>query len=89
MFILYPFMRGGGEMSNTFFESGGKCPPLLIIRGGGQMYEGVNVLHSIKWHIKSKVNVNRKSKKNHIYYNYYILFMQKCLYKRATAIYCC
>ena len=20
-------------MSNTFFESGGKCPPLLIIRG--------------------------------------------------------
>ena len=23
-------------MSNTFFESGGKCPPLLIIRGGGR-----------------------------------------------------
>ena len=24
-------------MSNTVFESGGKCPPLLIIGGGGQM----------------------------------------------------
>ena len=47
-------------MSNTFFESGGKCPYLLIIRradvliyhfhrgggGGGQMSEGANVLHS-------------------------------------------
>ena len=45
-------------MSNTFFELGGKCPRLLIIRGedvliyhfhrggGGQMSEGANVLHS-------------------------------------------
>ena len=38
---------GGGQMSNTFFESGGKCPPMLIIRG--QMtsytifYRGANV----------------------------------------------
>ena len=40
-------------MSNTFFESGGKCPPLLIIWGAdvliyhfhrGQMAEGANVL---------------------------------------------
>ena len=30
------FDWGGGQMSNTFFESGGKCPPMLIIRG--QMY---------------------------------------------------
>ena len=32
---------GGGGMSNTFFESEGKCPPLLIIRA--------NVLLSKTW----------------------------------------
>ena len=33
MYILYTLIGGGGgEMSNTFFESGGKCPYLLIIR---------------------------------------------------------
>ena len=59
MYILYTLIAGagGGQMSNTFFESGGKCPHLLIIRGedvliyhfhrgGGQMSEGANVLHS-------------------------------------------
>ena len=30
--MLYT-LRGGGQMSNTFLESGGKYPPLLIIRG--------------------------------------------------------
>ena len=33
MYMLYTLIGGGGQMSNTFFESGGKCPPLLIIRG--------------------------------------------------------
>ena len=41
MYMLYTliffFLGGGGgwggQMSNIFFESGGKCPPLLIIRG--------------------------------------------------------
>ena len=60
MYMLYTLI-GGGQLSNTFFESGGKCPPLLIIRGGGQMSsytifhsggvqmsEGANVLHSHK-----------------------------------------
>ena len=27
------FDWGWGQMSNTFFEPGGKCPPLLSIRG--------------------------------------------------------
>ena len=44
-------------MSNTSFESMGKCPPLSIIRGQmtsctifhrGQMSEGANVLHSCR-----------------------------------------
>ena len=34
MYMLYTLIGGGGgQMSNTFFESWGKCPPLLIIRG--------------------------------------------------------
>ena len=34
MYMLYILIvGGGGQISNTFFESGGKCPPLLIIRG--------------------------------------------------------
>ena len=31
MYMLYTLI-GGGQMSDTFFESGGKCLPLLIIR---------------------------------------------------------
>ena len=31
MYMLYTLI--GGQISNTFFESGVKCPPLLIIRG--------------------------------------------------------
>ena len=33
MFMFYTLIAGWGQMSNTVFESGGKCPPLLIIRG--------------------------------------------------------
>ena len=50
MYILYTLIGGGGggQMSNTFLESGGKCPPLLIwaqmssytIFHRGQMSEG-------------------------------------------------
>ena len=32
-FLAILCLGGGGQMSNTFFESGGKCPPLLFIRG--------------------------------------------------------
>ena len=38
---------GKRQMSNTFFESGGKCPPLLIIRGAdvhiNHFSQGANV----------------------------------------------
>ena len=34
MYMLYTLVGGGGQMSNTFFESGSECPPLSIIRGG-------------------------------------------------------
>ena len=32
-FLVILRLGGGGQISNTFFESGGKCPPLLFIRG--------------------------------------------------------
>ena len=54
MSMLCTLIRG--QMSNTFFQLGGKCPPLSITWGdrcphipffiGGQMSEGANVLHS-------------------------------------------
>ena len=56
MSMLCTLIRG--QMSNTFFQLGGKCPPLSITwgadvliyhfsKGGGeQMSEGANVLHS-------------------------------------------
>ena len=37
MYMLYTLIEGGGQMSNTFFESGGKSPPLLIIRGADDL----------------------------------------------------
>ena len=49
MYILYTLIGGGGQMSNTFFESGGKCPHLLIIRRLGpdvliyHFHRGANV----------------------------------------------
>ena len=53
MSMLCTLIRG--QMYNTFFQLGGKCPPLSITRGadvliyhfsyGGQMSEGANVLH--------------------------------------------
>ena len=35
MYMLYTLIGGGGGGANVqyLFESGGKCPPLLIIRG--------------------------------------------------------
>ena len=33
MLMLYTLIGGWGQMSYTGFESGGKCPPLLIISG--------------------------------------------------------
>ena len=38
MYMLYTLIGGGGQMSNTFFESGDKCPALLIIRGEMSSY---------------------------------------------------
>ena len=44
MYMLYTLIGGGGQMSNTYFESGGKCPPLLIIRGA----DVLNTLAQVK-----------------------------------------
>ena len=38
MFMIYTLIGGWGQMSNTIFESGGKCRPLLIIRGQMSSY---------------------------------------------------
>ena len=39
MYMLYTLI--GGQISNTFFESGGKCPPLLIIRGADRRLSAI------------------------------------------------
>ena len=33
MYMLYTLIGGGGKCPILIFESGGKCLPLLIIRG--------------------------------------------------------